>query len=482
MEERISVFSNLKNEVVITVRNYIKIPKDGYDLLIVPDTGAWIALSKSDTYILDYLLKPITVLELKNNSECRTEVLIDDLFYSGIVRINDKDIFDIKQQEVQEFRLNVPRLWILKYTNACNLRCSYCYSYDKRLNNCVKMPNEYVYKVSELVGSTSEEHKLCFCFHGGEPLTRFNDIKECVAELRKRRKDDVEFAIQTNGTLMSPQIAEYLKKEHISVGISIDGFDEETNKLRPFANYRSSVNATLNAIKYCLEAGITPGIISVMTSNICEKTIDIMDNLAKLGIKSFHFNHFFPSGRSENKEKDYSVPISEILDIRIKMLLYINDYNAKKEKKDHISERYIKNLIRNLSTIGQLHYMCAQSPCGAGTKILSMSYNGDLYPCDDFGLTPSFKIGNINEIDNLNNVLKKSEVVKKCQAHCVDNTPECKICPLKRICISHCCSDSFHYTGRFNRPHSACGFIKQFIPQVIDLLYKGRIHVENLID
>ena len=308
-----------------------------------------------------------------------------------------------------------------------------------------------------------------------------NDIKKCILELRRKNRD-VDFSIQTNGTLLTHDIADFFKKEKVSVGISVDGIDEKTNILRLYPNNSPSIQETLIAIENCINAGVTPGTISVLTKKNYKKTIEIIERLSSMGVKAFHFNYFFPGGRGENKEEDLSVSIDDLLDVKTKMLLYINDYNSMRPKEEHISERHTRNLLRKMARIDQLPYMCAQSPCGSGRKILTLVPNGDIYPCDDFSTDPLFRIGNVNDISNLSQALEESKAVNLCQSHCVENIPQCKSCLFKRICISHCSSDSYHFTGKFNSPHSTCGFVKQFIPTLIDLLYKGRIQIENLIN
>lgn len=483
MNERVSILSCLKDNTVITRNNYITLRKNGYFLLITPETGAWATVSFSDKYILDFIETPKTIKCLKDFQHKNTSDIIDLLFYSGLIQVNGKDVFMIKPSEQQiSLDNSLPLFWVLKYTNACNLRCQYCYSYDKNEKNRKNLPNEFIYKIPELIGETNCDNKLCLCFHGGEPLLRYNDIVECVTNLRNKWDDRIEFNIQTNGTLMNYEIAKFLKDSKFTVGISVDGYDEKTNRLRTYANYKSSINRTIKAIKYCQDLGLRPGIISVMTNNIYNKTIEIIENFSILGIKEFHFNHFFPSGRGENKVKDFSISTEQILKTRVEMLLFINDYNSTRERDEHISERYTSNIIKRLIKSDSLSYMCSQSPCGAGRRILTLNHDGNIYPCDDLGNIPLFRIDHITSITDLRKTLAKSKAVHTCQSHCIDNIPKCRECLYKRLCISHCCSDSYHYTGKFNSPHSACDFIKLFIPTVIDLIHKGRIKVENLID
>lgn len=483
MNERVSILSSLTEDTVISKKKFSTVIKDNYYLLIDSTTGAWSTISYNDKCVLDFIEKPQTIKSLKVLQHKNTSDIIDSLFYSGLVQVNGKDIFMIKpSQEEIEIKKSLPLFWVLKYTNACNLRCQYCYAYDQNEKNRKNLPNEFIYRIPELIGETTEGNNLCLCFHGGEPLIRFNDIVECVTNLRKKYGRRIDFNIQTNGTLMTHKIARFLKDENFSVGISVDGFDEETNRLRQYANHKSSINGTLKAINYCHELGIRPGVISVMTNNIHFRSTEILEKLSLMGIKDFHFNHFFPSGRGEGKVKDFSISTEQLLKTRVNMLLYINDYNSNKDRDKHISERYTSNLIKRLVKSESLFYMCSQSPCGAGRRILTLNFDGNIYPCDDLGNTPLFKIDHINNITDLRKTLATSTAVSLCQSHCVENIPRCNECLYKRICISHCCSDSYHYTGKFNSPHSACDFIQQFIPTVIDLIHKGRIKVENLIE
>ena len=135
-----------------------------------------------------------------------------------------------------------------------------------------------------------------------------------------------------------------------------------------------------------------------------------------------------------------------------------------------------------MAQIDQLSYMCAQSPCGSGRKILTLVPNGDIYPCDDFSTEQLFRIGNVNTTTDLKQTLAESKAVKLCQSHSVENIAKCRNCVYKHLCISHCCSDSYHFTGKFNSPHSTCEFMQQYIPTVMDFLHNGRIQIENLIN
>jgi uncharacterized protein len=477
MQKTIPIFENLEDSVTIIVVKYEMVKGSNYNIAISPDIGAWSIIDLKDIDKLHYLSTSRTVSEINKSKWDYNEiaVFINNLFFSRLVLINGK-LASIEKE--REYPI-VPHFWVLKYTNACNLKCLYCYSYDKKNTKRNDLPNELIYKISDLIDA---QEKVEFCFHGGEPLIRYQDMANCVKELRKRRKDNLNFIIQTNGTLLTPTIAKFLKDENFSVGISIDGYDEESNKLRPFGNNHTSVHSTNKAIDICKEAGFIPAILSVMTLNNCDCAVKTIEYYAKKGVISFHFNHFIPSGRAERKEEIFSVPTDKLLTIRTEMLCFINDWNKERPIIDHIHERFTRNIIRSLINCQRIEYMCGQSPCGAGRRIMAIAPSGDIFPCDDFCGNEDFKIGNIKEISNLKDEVMNSCAVKLCQLHNIDNIKECNSCVWKRICISHCCSGSYNYYGRLNAPHSACEFIKRFIPIIIDLLYRDRIQIENLIN
>ena len=61
MKELIPIDSLLNDDSLIEMNDFISIPKDGYSLLIAPETGAWATLPNKDKYVLEFLSTPQTI-------------------------------------------------------------------------------------------------------------------------------------------------------------------------------------------------------------------------------------------------------------------------------------------------------------------------------------------------------------------------------------------------------------------------------------
>jgi SynChlorMet cassette radical SAM/SPASM protein ScmF len=130
---------------------------------------------------------------------------------------------------------------------------------------------------------------------GGEPLLHPDFVR--IVDLIKEM--ELGLIIETNGTLMTAELANHLKEQstlsHISV--SLDGASAETHD--PFRGVKGSFEKAVQGIRYLVGAGFSPQIImSIHVGNVDE--IEALVRLAeKLGAGSIKFNIIQPTGRGE---------------------------------------------------------------------------------------------------------------------------------------------------------------------------------------
>jgi uncharacterized protein len=111
---------------------------------------------------------------------------------------------------------------------------------------------------------------LAVTFFGGEPLTQFRLIQRIVAyasEVIAARGTAPRFAVNTNGTILSREIAGFLVANQFHVFLSIDGTREAHDTNRRFPNGDGSffaVEGNLGAFRKLNPCTVT---ISVITPN-----------------------------------------------------------------------------------------------------------------------------------------------------------------------------------------------------------------------
>lgn len=149
---------------------------------------------------------------------------------------------------------------ILEVTESCNLGCAYCvYNgnvLETRNHGLHHMDFATARKGIDYVCAHSSAHRNpAITFYGGEPLLRFAFIRRCVRYARKVfERRDLSFALTTNGTLITPQIADFLAKENFGVTISIDGPREIHDEYRTDKHGNGSFEPAMEGLKILVNA------------------------------------------------------------------------------------------------------------------------------------------------------------------------------------------------------------------------------------
>jgi uncharacterized protein len=149
------------------------------------------------------------------------------------------------------------RQFIVKVHSRCNLSCSYCYVYEMADQAWRHMPKRMSQPVAakavERIAGHAEAHGLDsvdVILHGGEPLLAGADwLAGFVGSLRAQVPAQVNVGVQTNGTLFSRPMLETLKSLRVSIGVSLDGDAEATDRHRRYSDGRGSFDAITNGLR-----------------------------------------------------------------------------------------------------------------------------------------------------------------------------------------------------------------------------------------
>ncbi len=173
-------------------------------------------------------------------------------------------------------------------TRRCNLRCAHCYSHsDDRCHDGEMTTDEGYAFLDDLAAFGSP----VVLFSGGEPLTRA-DLPVLAARARKL---GMRAVISTNGTLITPAVAELLRDIGLSyVGVSLDGMRHVNDEFRGSSG---AFDRALGGIRNCIAAGIKVGLRFTITRRNAGEIGDIFSLLRDENIPRVCFYHLVYAGR-----------------------------------------------------------------------------------------------------------------------------------------------------------------------------------------
>lgn len=151
------------------------------------------------------------------------------------------------------------KLLVLSLTGACNYSCIYCYAVKHAQ---IKMNFTTAQQAMDMVAAGDNEFILQLS--GGEPLLAFDLLQKIVTYVEEKHIK-ARLQLQTNGSLLTDEIAGYLKEHKIAVGVSLDGRPDINDKLRKLKTGGGTTGATLTGLNILRRHNMAAGITCVVT-------------------------------------------------------------------------------------------------------------------------------------------------------------------------------------------------------------------------
>lgn len=440
------------------------IPFGNQLLTIHIPTGAWILLDKSYKDVVIEMEKTSDIESVINKFPHLAESeIFDVLKVLKETEIRIQETLDSVQKNLDPHML--PSLAVAKLTEKCNLNCSYCYI-EAGCKKTGMMDEKTAYKI---VDEFIEMHKgdrlpLNYSFHGGEPLLNF-DLMKKVAEYVKPYRNKLSLSIQTNGTLITDEIAEFFKENKLEVGISIDGPQFIHDASRYYLGGKGSFEQVMRGIKILQKHNVSFGTISVLNGLNAKHMNETIDFFLENKIYAISFSPIQKNGRGKN-DSNYYVDGDTLFEAYKIILDRIVAHNRVHDKNEWIAERVLSNLIQSIF-FNKKTFMCMDSPCGAARKILGIDVHGDFYACDNFTGDKDFLIGSLNK-GHIKDQLLESPIRKKATSRCKENIKRCKNCTWRGLCPGLCYSADYYSGIKEEDETEVCSFYKKIIPYLIE--------------
>lgn len=296
-----------------------------------------------------------------------------------------KNIYLKKDNNIKDFKetygFKPPAFLTISPTKNCNLQCIGCYA------NSFKSSREKL--DYEIVTRVVREQKELWNSHftvisGGEPLV-YRSNGKTIFDLA-REHGDTFFLMYTNGTLINKEVAEkFAEVGNITPAISVEGFEEETDKRRGKGVHQKILRAFGNLN----EVGVPYGISITATRHNAEiimsdKFIDYYFNQYKV-LYGWIFQ-YMPIGRS------YTLDLMVTPEQRLAM--YLKTWELIREKDIFMADFW---------NCGAVSSGCISA--GKPGGYLYIDWNGNVMPC----VFNPYKVHNIIDVykdeGNLNTIL-----------------------------------------------------------------------------
>lgn len=359
--------------------------------------------------------------------------------------------------------------------SACNMRCAYCYYLEKAALMGYKgienrMSDELLETfIRQHIESQGNPYVL-FTWHGGEPLLAGIDFYRRAIELQKRYSDGrhIDNCIQTNGTLITDEWAQFFAENGWLVGVSIDGTATMHDSFRRMAGSttQSSHASVMRGIETLNRHGAEWNAMAVISKANVSQPEAFYDFFKSIGCRYIQFT---PVVERRGTDGYLTAPTDSDLPLTLESITAIEwgaftcrlfDHWVRKD----VGEVFVQLFDSTLANwVGESPGGCSLAThCGQN---LALESNGDVFCCDHFTF-PSHKLGNIRE----QTLLELSDTAKQRSFGMEkrDALPrQCKMCEYLFACNGECPKNRF-LRDEYGEPglNYLCAGYKEFFAHV----------------
>jgi uncharacterized protein len=355
---------------------------------------------------------------------------------------------------------------LAKPTGAqCNLDCDYCFFLSKEMlypDSRFRMSDEQLDAyLRQLIEAHAGAAEVTIAWQGGEPTLMGLDFFRRSVEIARGYLEPGQRAlhtIQTNGTLLDAEWAEFFKDNDYLVGISIDGPRDIHDAYRVTKGGRGSFEKVMRGLGHLRDARVEFNALTTLHAANAGRGGEVYRFLRDdCGAR---FIQFIPIiERVPEAALDGTVPWSSWRDRPLyeqrgefvtgrsisaeQYGRFLIDVFEEWVRRD-VGEVYVQMFDVALANwFGEPPGLCVHSEtCG---QALALEHNGDLYSCDHF-VEPDYRLGNISETPMIE--LVASQPQQDFGRAKRDTLPrQCRDCDVRFACHGGCPKDRFIATS-----------------------------------
>jgi uncharacterized protein len=343
-------------------------------------------------------------------------------------------------QRLKESFLSKPSFEILYLllSDVCNFRCRYCfiegsipegYKFSVMSEQVAKAGIDLFKKCIKRNSIHYNSQEKMIIFYGGEPLLNprtFEFSLKYISEQQEKEElpKTLKKLLITNGSLVSHNIAELIKKYEVIISVSLDGWEEINDFYRIDADGQGTFKETLKGIEILQNHEIPVNASVTITPHNIDKLEQVFEWLVdEIGIKALGFNLLVESPSFKLSDDKY-------LERAAKKIIKCFQIGRKKGVYEDRIGRRIKAFTQRY-----IH----MKDCGAYGNQLVISPNGKVGVCQGFVGSKQYFSGDINDPywDPF-----KDPIFLEWNKRSPVNFDNCLSCPAIGICGGSCAYNS----------------------------------------
>ena len=325
-------------------------------------------------------------------------------------------------------------LLIKPASSLCNLRCKYCFYEDVSQNREIEsmgIMKEEVMKSLIDNTMTLPVDTIHYCFQGGEPtvagIEYFYHFIQYVNEKNVSHKQ-IQYSIQTNGTLLNDRWIKLFKENRFLVGVSIDGYSKNHDYFRKDGKGNGTYKKILYNLRSLKNAGVSYNILTVLTKDLSRKPERLFEFYKE---NNFEYVQLIPCLPSLKHDQATDIFALQPKDFTTFYKRFFDLWYEEVRKGNYISVTLFDNVIPMYK--GVLPSQCGM--LGKCAMQIVVESNGNVYPCD-FYVLDEYCCGNVCT-DSLKDMVHNA-IVKRFLEEPRKMCKQCDTCEFVHMCHGNC--------------------------------------------
>jgi len=330
----------------------------------------------------------------------------------------------------------------LHVTNACNLRCHYCYVQKTSEHMADETTKRAVDAIIRSATQFSYQH-IHVTYAGGEATLRLSQViatHDYALQQAQEYGLSLSASIVSNGVALPQRLIEQLKQRQIGLMISLDGVGENHDQQRPLLNGQGSFAFVDRTITRLLASDLVPSINVTVT----------LRNLNELPrLLEYILQRDLPFGLSYYRDNECSAHLSNLQFTDAHMISGM--CAAFTYIEHHLPRRSLLGSLIDKASMSTLR----QYKCGVGRNYLVIDQRGGIAKCHaDITRTVT-----TIDADNPLQVIREDRKDKE----------GCRSCEWRYWCSGGCPMLTYRLTGRNDIKSPNCAIYKALFPEALRL-------------